>query len=82
MGGTIGRFNQLLKSREEHGWQVAVAKKGGRNALKWREFVMANKDRRARDLLPDFDFFSAFLVFFFGTSMELKPIPVKVRQRR
>jgi hypothetical protein len=26
MGGTIGRFNQLLKSREEHGWQVAVPK--------------------------------------------------------
>jgi hypothetical protein len=43
---------------------------------------MANKDRRARDLLPDFDFFSAFLAFFFGIRMELKPIPVKARRRR
>jgi hypothetical protein len=77
----------LLKSREEHGWQVAVPKKDGKNAPKGREFVMANKDRRARDLFPDFDFFSAFMAFFFGTGwgtdrLELKPIPVKARQRR
>jgi hypothetical protein len=42
---------------------------------------MANKDRRARDLFPEFDFLSAFLAFFFGPQMELKPIPVKVRRR-
>jgi|SoiMethySBSTD1v2_1073268.scaffolds.fasta_scaffold00117_19 hypothetical protein len=81
MGGTIGSFNQLLKSREEHDWQVAVPKGAAERPPKGREFVMANKDRRARDLFPEFDFLSAFLAVFFGTQMELKPIPVKVRRR-
>jgi len=48
---------------------------------KGQEFVMANKYWRARDLLPDFDFLSAFLALFFGNRLELKPIPVKVRRR-
>ena len=43
---------------------------------------MANKDRHLRDLLPEFDFLSAFLALFLGSRMELKPIPVKVRRRR
>jgi hypothetical protein len=43
---------------------------------------MANNGRRVRDLLPDFNLISAFLAFFFGTQMELKPIPVKARRRR
>jgi len=50
---------------------------------------MAYKDRRMRerDLFPEFDFLSAFIAFFFGPGwgteqLELKPIPVKTRQRR
>jgi hypothetical protein len=42
---------------------------------------MASKNRRFRDLFAVFDFFSA-LKAFFGTQMELKPIPVKARRRR
>ena len=47
-----------------------------------QEFVMAGKDRHGRDLFPEFDFFSAFLALFFGSRLELKPIPVKTRRRR
>jgi hypothetical protein len=43
---------------------------------------MMSKDRRTRGWLEDFDFLSALLALFFGTSMELKPIPVKVRRHR
>ncbi|HET6160927.1 MAG TPA: hypothetical protein VFE34_21460 [Dongiaceae bacterium] len=47
---------------------------------------MTDKNRRTRDLLPDFDFFSALIALLFGAGwgtdrMELKPIPVKVRRR-
>jgi hypothetical protein len=42
---------------------------------------MAN-NRHARDLFPEFDFISAFLALFFGSRLELKPIPVKVRRQR
>ena len=47
-----------------------------------QEFVMAGKDRHVRDLFPEFDFLSAFLALFFGSWLELKPIPVKVRPRQ
>ncbi len=43
---------------------------------------MANKDRRVRDLFPEFDFISAFLALFFGSRLELKPIPIRVQRRR
>ncbi|MEZ5832655.1 MAG: hypothetical protein R3D05_15890 [Dongiaceae bacterium] len=43
---------------------------------------MAGNYRRHRGLFAELDFFSAFLAFFFGIRMELKPIPVKARRRR
>lgn len=45
-----------------------------------RELAMASKYWRA--LFRDFDFLSAFMAFFFGPRMELKPIPVQIRRRR
>lgn len=45
-----------------------------------QELAMASKFRRR--LFPDFDFLSAFMAFLFGTRMELKPIPVRIRRRR
>jgi hypothetical protein len=48
---------------------------------KGQEFVMVNKDRRARDLFPEFDFLGAFFALFFGSRLELKPIPIKARRR-
>jgi hypothetical protein len=56
-------------------------RKDGKRPLAGREFAMAGKNRRACGLFADFDFLSAFMAFFFGTRMELKPIPVKVRRR-
>jgi hypothetical protein len=47
-----------------------------------RELAMASKNRRVRRLFPDLDFLSAFMAFLFGTQVELKPIPVRVRRRR
>ena len=52
------------------------------NALKGQEFAMANHFRRFRGMFRGFDFLSAFVAFLFGSRMELKPIPVRVRARR
>jgi hypothetical protein len=52
----------------------------GGKGPKGRELVMASKNRRLSDLFADV--FSAFAALLFGTQMELKPIPVKVRRRR
>ena len=45
-----------------------------------RSLVMAS--RYQRGLFRDFDFLSAFMAFLFGSRMELKPIPVRIRKRR
>jgi hypothetical protein len=82
MGGTTGGFNELLNCREDHTYQAAVPKRPANTPQKGQEFMMANKDRRAHDMLPEFDFLSVFLALFFGSRLELKPIPIKVRQRR
>ena len=69
----MGGFNQLLKSQEEHeGDQGPVG----------QELAMASKYWRGRRRFPDFDFLNAFIAFLFGTRMELKPIPVRIRRRR
>ena len=47
-----------------------------------RELAMANKNRRGRRLFQSFDFLSAFMAFLFGSGMELKPIPVRMKRRR
>jgi hypothetical protein len=47
-----------------------------------RELAMASKIRRKPRLFPDFDFLSAFMAFLFGSRMELKPIPVRVKRSR
>ena len=77
----MGGLNRLLKLREEHGKQVTAVGTAAM-ARNGQEFVMASKYRRLRSSLAEFDLFSALMAFFFGTQMELKPIPVKVRRRR
>jgi len=70
----------LLKSEVEHG-EEAAARWGGKSPA-GQELAMASKNRRGRRLFQGFDFLSAFMAFLFGTQVELKPIPVKVRRRR
>src|ERR1700754_1366766 len=74
------RFQSVVK--ESGGaWLAGLPsrKRTARTPLKGQEFVMAKHNRRTLGIFPEFDFLSAFLALFFGSRLELKPNPVRVR---